>query len=312
MELANFVDCEDSGKKNALWGLAGAELLTAADFNSAVNRTASVYIKCPWNTVSALQKALPLSTDLLVQPIQLIIELNRPEDVFFPLAGAVTTNLPRNLEFAEAQFKQVHLNDTSKRLASRVDMNKEALTVPLRYFQQTTFRTQVDAVANVSVPINLTGLRQGSLKNMYIWALKVADASGNPTNVGNARNYAQIQSAVLSVNGLIYYDSRNASSQIWSLCDLKTPATFDSVVLADAGAGVASATPVAVPFLYVPFAQVSEVLANNNEVVMGLAVQNAVVNLSLAFPEAGRYVVNCSYNYLASGLMTKGSFEYIF
>ena len=94
LEIANFEDCEDSGKKDALWQIAGAEVLTLGEYASEQNRTASVYIKCPWNSVSALQKPLPLPSDLLTQPIQLIVQFKRAQDVFYPAAGAVESDLP--------------------------------------------------------------------------------------------------------------------------------------------------------------------------------------------------------------------------
>jgi hypothetical protein len=314
LEIQNFVDCEDSGKKNALWALSGAELLQASDFADENKRSASIYIKLPTNTISALQKQLPFPTDLSVQPIQLILEWNRAEDVFFPLTSpAVVANLPSGFANAQVQFKQVHMADTGNLLARRANMNQEALTIPLRNFQQTVYTTNVRVGAAGEVAsINLTGFRSGSVKNIYLYALQIADGAGAAVNVGNRRNYAQMPLVQLSVNGLIYYDSRNSASQLWSLCDLKTPATFDNTVLSISSSTVATATPVATPWVVVPFAQTSEVLANHNEVVMGLPIQNAVVNLNVAFTAAGTYRLFASYQYVASLMASKGSFEYVF
>jgi hypothetical protein len=64
--IDTFTDSEDSGKKQAVMNYAGGELLSIADFSAAnvEGRTASVYIKMPFNTISALQKTNPLPTDL--------------------------------------------------------------------------------------------------------------------------------------------------------------------------------------------------------------------------------------------------------
>jgi hypothetical protein len=314
LEIQTFEDCEDSGKKNAYWQLAGAELLDAADFVSAQNRTASVYIKCPWNSISALQKPLALSTDLLTQPIQLIIQTARAQDVFFPLAGAASADLPSGFESAVVRYKQYHFQDSGHQLARRVDMNTHALTYPLRQFQQTTFRTTVNATAGQPVQINLTGFRAGSVKNITLWALQVDDGASPPVpvNVGNGRNYSQILSAQLSVNGLIYYDTQSAESQLWALCDLKTPGYVENTVLSDAGGGVASATPSTIPWVHIPFAQPHEVPANESELVMGLPIANSVVNVTLSLPSTGKYVISASYQYLASLMFSRGSAEYVF
>jgi hypothetical protein len=312
LEIATFKDCEASGKKNAVWELAGSEILTLGAFASEQARTASIYIKCPWNSISALQKPLPLPTDLLSQPLQYLIRMKRADEVFFPLAGALAANLPTGFQSASVQFKQVHLTDTGHQLARRVNMNEEALSFPLPYFQQTTFRTTVSATVGQDVQINLTGFRAGSVKSIDIWALQVADGAGVPVNVGNDHNWSQILDATLAVNGLRYYQTAQASSQLWALCDLKSPAYVDNTVLADAGGGAASAAPAAMPWVTVPFAQVSEVLANEHELATGLSIANSVVNLSLKLPATGRYVISCSYNYVSSLLFSKGTAEYVF
>jgi len=313
LEIATFQDCEDGQKKDAVWQLAGSEVLTLAGFASDAARTASVYIKCPWNSISALQKPLPLPTDLLTQPVQLLIETNPASQVFFPLAGALQSDLPSGFSSAQVQFKQVHMNDAGHQLARTHDMNSESLTYPLPYFQQTTFRTQVSASANQDVQINLTGFRSGSVKHINLWAIQVADGSGNPVNrPGNNRNYSQIGAVRLSVNGLVYYDSQKYGNQLWNLCELKTPGYFSNTVLADAGGGAASATPVATPWTRIPFAQVAQALANETNTTLGLAIANSVVNVSLQFPADGKYEIAASYEYVSELMFTRGSCEYVF
>lgn len=310
LEIANFQDCEDSGKKNALWQLAGA---ASTDLSGATEqaRTASIYIKCPWNSVSALQKPLPLPTDLITQPVQIIIKMKRANEVFFGRSGAVESNLPTGFASAQVAFKQVHFVDSGNQLARRRNMNEEALSFPLPYFQQTTYRTQVNSTAGQEVQINLTGFRSGSLKSIDVWARQVLDASGVAVNVGNGRNYSQPLNVRLSVNGLVYYQTAQASSQLWALCDLKSPATVDQVVLSDSGSAIVT-TPSTMPWVHIPFAQVSETLANHHELALGLNIMNSVVNLALVLPGTGRYEISASYNYASSLMFSKGASEYIF
>jgi hypothetical protein len=314
LEIQNFMDCEDSGKKDALWALAGSEILNSVSFADLQARTATVYIKCPWNSISALQKRLPLPTDLLTQPVQIQITFNRAADVFYPNIGASATALPSAFTSASVQYKQTHMADSSKLLARRVNMNDSALTYPLKEFQQTTFRTTVGGVtAGSDVQINLTGFRSGSVKSIDVWAIQVKDDDGAAVNVGNARNYSQILKARLSVNGLVYYDSDDYSYQMWNLCDMKTPGKFDTTVLTlDLSSGAVVAVPSVAPFVHIPFAQVSQALANNSDVTLGLPIANSVVNMTLQFPESGTYLISASYNYVSSLMFSKGSCEYVF
>ena len=314
LEIANFQDCEDSGKKDAVWALAGSEIVSLAGFSQVSARTASVYIKCPWNSISALQKPLPLPTDLLTQPLQLVIEWSPATDVFFPLAGALASNLPSRFDSAQIQYKQVHMADAGHLLARTHNMNENSLTYPLPYFQQTTFRTEVRGVqAFQDVNINLTGFRAGSVKRINLWALQTADASGNIVNGGgNKRNYSQFAGVRITVNGLVYYDSSAYSYQLWDLCELKVPGMFANTVLTDAGGGNALATPVATPWVRIPFSQVAETLANETNTTLGLPIANSVVNAVLQFPAAGTYVISASYEYVSELMWSKGTTDYIF
>lgn len=63
--IDTLTDCEDGAKKQAVLDVAGAELLGLGDYVAgSPGLTASIYLKMPFNTISALQKTLPLPTDL--------------------------------------------------------------------------------------------------------------------------------------------------------------------------------------------------------------------------------------------------------
>jgi hypothetical protein len=305
--IDTLAECEDAEKKNAVFQLGGAECLTLADYSSTLNRTGYAYIKMPFNSISALQKPLCLPTDLLTQPVQLLIQFKPFSQVFFPLAGALQSDLPTRFASAAVNFKQTHMQDQGHLLARRENMNEKALTYPLRHFAQTTFRTTVSATAGQDLQLSLTGFRSGSVKYIDLWAVKQSDAVG-----GNPWNYVPILAARLSVNGLVYYDTRVASSQFWNLCERKTPASVNNTVLADAGGGSASATPSLTQWTVIPFSQVSEPMASENELVLGLPIANSVVNLTIQLPTTDTYVISAAYHYASSMLFSRGSAEYVF
>lgn len=257
----------------------------------------------------------------LTQPVQWSIKLRPASEVFFQNPAAVVApaviSLPTALASASANFKQIHMMDQSNLLARRENMNEKALAYPLRYFQNTTFRTQVNNItAGQEVQLNLTGYRQGSLKDMWMWVVSADDY-----NSGNPFKWVPVKQCVIKVNGLVYYDSRDYSAQMWSLCERKTSASVDSASLRVSGANIAKDAYVS-QWQLIPFGQHTEQLADGeteNVVALGLNVQNSVVNASIVLgedsagaPLTGNYIFNFSYNYIASLMFSRGGAEYIF
>lgn len=304
-QLLNAVlsDCEDSEKRDQMLYLGG-QALAPADFADENKRTAYVYIKCPWNSPSAQEKPLPLETDLLTQPVQIILEFEPSSKVFVAATGAAAA--PTAFSSAVVQFRQVHMMNGSDLLARRVDMNSNALSYPLKYFQQTTFRTTIAATANVPVQVNLTGFRSGSLKSIDLWAVSQADLAG-----GNPNRWVLLGSVKLLVNGLIYYDAPAACHQFWSLVDRKTAATAAYNYVDASGSSIIS-TNGNMYWLNIPFAQHTESLAGDSVVATGIPIMNSVVNLEVAFPASTTYVLNASYNYASNILFSKGGADYVF
>ena len=307
--IAVMNDCEDSQKMKDV-ALLGGQPIAVGGFTglSDSDRTAYVYIKCPWNTISAQEKALPLPTDLLTQPVQWSITL-KSADRLFASNGSAKSGLPPAFTSAEVQFKQIHMMNDSMLLARRENMNEKAISYPLRYFQSTTFRsTQAYALGN-EIQLNLTGFRNGSLKSIDMWVTSAGDAVD-----GRSFNFVDVKSMQLKINGLVYYQSAVESSQLWSLCDRKTASAIDLSIPSPAGALVPSRPK----WTIIPFAQHIENLANGedaNVIALGIPLANSVVNLSVGLADgvpAGQYVFNFSYNYVSSLLFSKGSCDYIF
>lgn len=309
-------DCEDSAKKNQIATLGGVTLAGvtagAGTFASDSNRTAYVYIKCPWNSPSAQEKNLPLPTDLLTSPVQLNIEFNQASDIFLQNAlGGTVSALPTAFSVATVQFEQCHFDDRGEQLARQVNMSEMAYSYPLKYFSQEVFRVQnVPGYASGNTgqqSLTLTGLRSGNCLGIRLWC-----KSNDSTDV----NVFTVPTAVtMSVNGLIYFDSRNGQNQLWSILDRKTSASWDTQTLAVvSNAWVAS--PATSYWTWMPFAQHSEVLANESELAHGLSLMNSIVNLQVALPATGgtlnTYTVTAEYIFNSTLLFSRGSAEYVF
>ena len=313
MLVDTLSDCEDEGKKQAVFNLAGGELLTAPQFADPVQTTASVYIKLPYNTISALQKTLPLPSDLLTQPVQVLIQFKQFSDVAYWYGAGQPNyaNLCSSFSSAQVNYKQTTIQNSEHLLARRTDMNVRALAYPLRYFSQTTFRTQFPFVPTQS-SINLTGFRQGSVKYMNAW-FRATDAQ--------PFDWISPVAVQVLINGLVYYDSRQNNSQLWNLCDRKTTAQVDNTVLSTTlPAQTPALTPTTTPWTVIPFGQDSEPMAYCNEVVLGAPISNSVVNLYVTLPAthngvalAGKTIeCSVSYAYACSLMFSKGTAEYVF
>jgi len=310
-----LTDCESSDKKQAVADLAGGALLTVADYSDVSKRTGSVYLKMPFNSISALQKTLALPTDLLTQPIQILITFNSFASVayWYGTGSPIPPNLPIQFDTAQVNFRKTTMQSSEHLLARREDMNTHALTYPLRYFSQTTFRTNINNVSEYTKnQINLTGFRSGSIKYIDVWVNRTQNGAVVPSE---NLNFVPIISARLLINGLVMYDAQ-LNCALWNLCERKNTNQFNTVSLSPNGDNTgAVAEPITSSWLTIPFAQLCEPNAFNNVVNLGYPIQNSVVNLEITLGEGdgtSSYQVSACYHYVSSLIFTKSSCEYVF
>jgi len=309
-------DTEDSVKLNAIPFLGGQACVSSGDFANQDKLTAYVYLKLPWNSVSAQEKTLPWPSDLVTQPLTLQIQLDTFDKVFFVNPNVTTPSpYPASLSYANANFRQTHMTNTGNLLTRRENMVSKALAWPLRYFQQTTFRTQVPITSGQvgNYQINLTGLRSGQLKSMDIWIARTSDI-----NSGNGYNWVAPSNVRLLISGTVYYDSVLGSNQMWSLVDRKTPATVAQYIASPNAVTNTNtdAVQVSAPWLNIPLGQGSEVLRGESEIVGGLNVANSVLNLYLSMPavtaSGDTWTISVAYNYLSAMIFNAGNVDYVF
>ena len=304
-------ECEDSVKKQNMFDLGGQALLSATasagDFASVSKRTAYVYIKLPHNTPSAQEKNLPLPSDLLTSPIQVNVEFKQGNEFFISNTAVVSpvSPLPTGWGLAQAQFEQTHFDDRGEQLSRKVNMSEMAYSYPLKSFSQEVFRIQ-NVAGGTQQSLTLTGLRSGNCLGIRLWC--------QDNNSTDKSVYACPTGVTLSVNGLIYFDSRNGQNQLWSLLDRKTSASWSADAITVSGSAFVS-TPTPSYWTWMPFAQHSEVLANESELTHGLSLMNSIVNLQLTLPTAGggnSYTITAEYLFNSTLMFSRGSCEYIF
>ena len=306
MLLQNLIDSENNSKCDALMAYGGAYCATTA----CAGAQANVYLKLPHSSCRAEGKPLPFSSDLLVQPIVITVELYAASAVFVVGSGGGSiTTAPPSLASAQLQVKQEMLTDTSDLLARRVDMNSHAYTFPLMYFAQQETQVQLQASASPQV-VNLTGFRAGEVRNIVLWL--TLNSQTNPGDGSFNPNRWYLPSSVqLTYNGEIFSRFDGSTGGLWNLvCDSK------SQVVNFASADPAGTPGTGIPFqsqwLDCPFAQVSLPYDKETKLLHGKPILNAVVNLQLTTPTGSAYTLHAMYLYNASLLCSRGSAEYIF
>ena len=306
MLLQNLMDSENSQKCADLMTQGGTYASGAATSTAQAN----IYLKLPHNSCRAEGKPLPFSSDLLVQPIVVTIELLAANSVFvLATGGGSLATAPTALATAQLQVKQEMLTDTSDLLARRVDMNSHAYTFPLMYFAQQ--ETQIPlAASSASQSVNLTGFRAGEVKNIVLWlTLNSASVAGNGSY--NPNIWYVPSSTTLTYNGEIFARFDGSTGGLWNLvCDSKSQSVSFAAALSSSAPG-ASVTTVS-QWLDCPFAQVSLPYDKETKLMHGKPILNAVVNLTLTTPDASAYTLHAMYLYNASLLCSRGSREYIF
>ena len=299
---------------NATVGFTGGQVLVA-----------NVVLTLPHSTPSGLGKSHPFPTDLLTQQVQVTVELNTPASIFAGTSGDIATAAP-TLTLGQFQVQQCMLNNQADALARRVDMSVNAYAFPAQFVQQ---RQQIPlgsngAVAPVyqaqnGVPITLTGFRSGEVKAIAIWLTNTADTLNG--------NYAPFQwylpvSAQMTYAGDIYARFDNQSSALWNLInDDKSPQVAMTGWLA-------ATPPVKNPYtpgqgnpvaqwVTLPFAQTFLDEDAHYVLVHGKPITNGIVNLLVSPPlyngsVSSGWVVNVSYIYNTTLLMSQGSADFVF
>lgn len=317
--IDNLTDADSTGKQGALVALGGQQLgAGSTDFAAGkAGLSASVYIKCPWNSCSSFQAALPFGTDLLTSPITISISWAQFQNVAYPAGGSWTSallaNLPTAMASASMNFRQTTLVRSEALLASRHNMNEESILYPLRYLATPQFRSPVITVSDNSVQsLALTGIRGGSLLYADVWITQ-ANVSGNPLA------FVQPLSLRVLLNGNVYYDSGIGSAaspynnQLLSLCSRRNPTNVNVTTLNTAAGAVANSLTAAgaIAWTVVPFAQVSEPGCFETEGRSGLAVSNVTLTCEVAFAAVGSYYVNVAWHHAGSIMVTRGSASFV-
>ena len=301
------------GGQIATSGTGGLTGVTASSLASDV--TAAIVLKLPHSVPSGVGKAHPFPTDLLTQQVQVTVEL-------YPLASIMSvaatgasnpyTVYANGLSNAQFVVQQVALNNMGDALARRVDMAVNAYAFPCEFVQQVQRIILANSASSQSVV--LTGFRSGEVKAIHCWLTNNSDTTQvavGGTGIYNPFNWQLPLAIQMTYAGDIYARYDFASSPLWNLINGNKAPYVDLATIAAGTPNTAAATPA--QWVELPFAQTLVDEDSHHTLVHGKPITNGIVNLDITTPSASAgWVLNVSYIYNATLLMSQGTCDYVF
>lgn len=275
----------------------------------AVAQYASVVLRLPHSLPSGVGKSHPFPTDLLTQQVQITVEL-------YPVGQIFTNNnaggvLPTQLATAQFQVQQVTMNNAGDALARRVDMAVNAYAFPCEFVQQVQRINLQNSASSQSIVC--TGFRSGEVKALHCWLTLSTDTAlvTGTSGVLNPFNWYLPTSIQMTYAGDIYARYESASSPLWNLINGNKVPAFDNVVITNGSPPTAAAS--LAQWVELPFAQTLVDEDSHYTLVHGKPITNGIVNLDITTPTASSaWVLNISYIYNTTLLMSQGTADYVF
>ena len=278
----------------------------------SADQYASVVLRLPHSIPSGVGKSHPFPTDLLTQQVQITVEL-------FPIGQIFTNNnaggvLPTQLASAQFQVQQCVLNNAGDALARRVDMAVNAYAFPCEFVQQVQRINLSQVNAGTANQVVLSGFRAGEVKAIHCWLTKSTDNAlvTSTTGLYNPFLWYLPLSITMTYAGDVYARYENQSSPLWNLINGNKAPVVDntSIVLATPPTGT---TPFISQWVELPFAQTMLDEDAHNVLVHGKAITNGIVGLEVITPTSDTvWVLNVSYIYNSTLLMSQGTCDYVF
>lgn len=275
----------------------------------------AVVLRLPHSIPTGAGKAHPFPTDLLTQQVQITVELY-PVSQIWTNGGVGGSAVPTALASASFQVQQVTLNNAGDSLARRVDMATNAYAFPCEFVQQVQ-RINLQSSASAQSVV-LTGFRSGEVKAIHCWlSLNTDNALVTTTGVYQPFVWYLPSSVVMTYAGDIYARYENATSPLWNLINgNKTPVIDNIYITAGSpptAANNSASTPTTSSWVELPFAQTLLDDDAHHTLVHGKPITNGIVNLDLVTPTASaNWVLNVSYIYNSTLLMSQGTCDYVF
>jgi len=298
---------------NDLLSLGGNFATSGTTPSLASDQYAAVVLRLPHSIPSGVGKSHPFPTDLLTQQVQITVELYPVNQIWTVNAGGSTP--PTQLATAQFQVQQVTMNNAGDSLARRVDMAVNAYAFPCEFVQQVQRINLPQVSAGTANQIVLTGFRSGEVKAIHCWLTKSTDTAlvTGATGVYNPFQWYLPLSVTMTYAGDIYARYEAQSSPLWNLINGNKAPVVDNVYTVTGAPPTASSSILTSTWVELPFAQTMLDEDAHYTLVHGKPITNGIVNLELITPTSDSvWVLNVSYIYNATLLMSQGTCDYVF
>ncbi len=276
----------------------------------SADQYASVVLRLPHSIPSGVGKSHPFPTDLLTQQVQITVELNPVSQIFTVNPGGGSSAPPTTLASAQFQVQQCVLNNAGDALARRTDMSVNAYAFPCEFVQQVQRINLLSSSSPQSVV--LTGFRSGEVKAIHCWLTRSTENTLiTSTGTYNPFNWYLPLSVQMTYAGDIYARYEAQSSPLWNIINGNKVPAFDNLIITAAAppTGAASLSQ----WVELPFAQTMLDEDSHYTLVHGKPITNGIVNLDVLTPSAqSDWVLNVSYIYNTTLLMSQGTCDYVF
>jgi hypothetical protein len=159
----------------------------------------------------------------------------------------------------------------------------------------------------------LTGFRSGEVKAIHCWLTLSTDTAlvTSTTGLYNPFNWYLPLAIQMTYAGDIYARYDNQSSPLWNIINGSKVPAVDNVVITNATPPTAAAS--LSQWVELPFAQTMLDEDSHYTLVHGKPITNGIVNLDVTTPtSSANWVLNVSYIYNATLLMSQGTCDYVF
>lgn len=291
----------------------GGNFANGDDFEDPQIGTAVLAL--PHSLPSGVGKKNPFPSDLLTQQILVQVNLKPPGSIFTNTTGSPLPSWCTQLTSASFGVAQIMLNNQGDSLSRRTDMSLNAYAYPAEFVQQVV---RIGNLQNTSStqPLVLSGFRAGQVKSLEMWLTRGADLVTTPLS-GSATGYNPFNwfpplSVTVTYSGEVFSNFLNGSSPLWNLINSSKAPAVDNTLITGAGGNITSASSLS-QWVSCPFAQPLCDEDAHFIQVAGRNITNGIINVDLVTPlPRSDWVLNVSYVYACTILMSAGSADFIF
>ena len=291
--------CETSEKKSELMLLGGEAVSqpTTLPYHDAY-----LILLLPFSRASGFHSKKPLDSQLLANPITVLIAFNQP-NTFIGGSGAPTyiSGIGSKFSVAEIIARQGRLTNQADSVKSFLQANPFQYS-PYPFLHAQTF---IPPSFGASPPsgntqsLTLQSIINGDLTGLIIGVVKNSDLVSTASGAVNPFNYVRLQNVVIAFNGTVFYNSPSDMYRLFNMHSQFGASYMNNVLMSGTTSPFAS-SPVSNYLIRVDFSRIKTLSFENNYANTWRIGNNVLtINFNTAdpAPDTNMYTMFVSYIY---------------